>query len=113
MQHCSSQKYSSYGFTSPRRYPLFEDNLQVPCLVYFHIVKFTFIRNADWRDEESIFLSGLKVNSRNAKLYNNVGHALESQKKFSDALVLFKEAAKVDSINKTRRKGSSCLLGAA
>ena len=113
MQHCSSQKYSSYGFTSPRRYPLFEDNLQVPCLASLHIVKFTIIRNADWRDEESIFLSGLKVNSRNAKLYNNVGHALESQKKFSDALVLFKEAAKVDSINKTRRKGSSCFLGAA
>ena len=82
-------------------------------LLTIHIVKFTFIRNADWRDEESIFLSGLKVNSRNAKLYNNVGHALESQKKFSDALVLFKEAAKVDSINKTRRKGSSCFLGAA
>ena len=85
------------------------------CLVLLtiHIVKFTFIRNADWRDEESIFLSGLKVNSRNAKLYNNVGHALESQKKFSDALVLFKEAAKVDSINKTRRKSSSCFSGAA
>jgi Tfp pilus assembly protein PilF len=49
----------------------------------------------DWRDEESIFLSGLKVNSRNAKLYNNVGHALESQKKHDQALVLFKEAAKV------------------
>ena len=113
MQHCSSQKYSSYSFNSPRRYPLFEDNLQVPCLASLHIVKFTIIRNADWRDEESIFLSGLKVNSRNAKLYNNVGHALESQKKFSDALVLFKEAAKVDSINKTRRKSSSCFLGAA
>ena len=114
MQHCSSQKYSSYSFSSPRCYPLFEDNLQVPCLVYFHIVKFTFIRNADWRDEESIFLSGLKVNSRNAKLYNNVGHALESQKKFSDALVLFKEAAKVEwRIDKTRRKSSSCFSGAA
>jgi len=63
-------------------------------LVVIHSLK-TISRNADWRDEESIFLSGLKVNSRNAKLYNNVGHALESQKKFSDALVLFKEAAKV------------------
>ena len=55
----------------------------------------TCSRNADWRNEESIFISGLKVNSRNAKLYNNVGHALESQKRFSEALVLFKEAAKV------------------
>jgi len=35
------------------------------------------------------------MGSRNAKLYNNVGHALESQKRFSEALLLFKEAAKV------------------
>jgi len=63
-------------------------------LLLTHSLK-TISRNADWRDEESIFLSGLKVNSRNAKLYNNVGHALESQKRFSEALVLFKEAAKV------------------
>jgi len=63
-------------------------------LLLTHSLK-TISRNADWRNEESIFLSGLKVNSRNAKLYNNVGHALESQKRFSEALVLFKEAAKV------------------
>merc|ERR1719192_3073663 len=63
-------------------------------LVVIHSLK-TISRNADWRDEESIFLSGLKVNSKNAKLYNNVGHALENQKKYTDALILFKEAAKV------------------
>lgn len=53
----------------------------------------TVIRNFDWINEESIFLSGLQVNVRNAKLYNNVGHALESQKKYNEALVLFKQAA--------------------
>ena len=55
----------------------------------------TITRNVDWLDEQSIFLSGLKVNNKNAKLYNNVGHALENQKKYSEALVLFKEAANV------------------
>jgi hypothetical protein len=33
-------------------------------------------RNFDWKDESSIFLSGLRVNANNAKLWNNVGHAL-------------------------------------
>lgn len=63
-------------------------------LILIHSMK-TISRNSDWRNEESIFLSGIKVNTRNAKLYNNVGHALESQKKFDQALVLFMEAAKV------------------
>ena len=63
-------------------------------LVLIHSMK-TISRNGDWHDEQSIFLSGLKVNSKNAKLYNNVGHALESQKNYGEALVLFKEAAKV------------------
>lgn len=67
-------------------------------LLYFlllsHSVK-TIARNCDWADEQSIFLSGLTVNKNNAKLYNNVGHALESKKNYLEALVLFKEAAKV------------------
>merc|ERR1719282_2265568 len=63
-------------------------------LVFSHSVK-TFARNFDWVDEQSIFLSGLTVNTNNAKLYNNVGHALESKKNYHEALILFKEAAKV------------------
>ena len=62
-------------------------------LVLSHSVK-TIARNFDWVDEQSIFLSGLTVNKNNAKLYNNVGHALESKKNYVEALVLFKEAAK-------------------
>jgi len=49
-------------------------------LLFAHSLK-TITRNVDWMDEQSIFLSGLKVNNKNAKLYNNVGHALENQKK--------------------------------
>ena len=67
-------------------------------LFYFtilsHSIK-TIARNFDWRDEHSIFLSGISVNKDNAKLFNNFGHALESEKNYKDALILFKEAARV------------------
>ncbi|XP_012149593.1 protein O-mannosyl-transferase Tmtc3 isoform X3 [Megachile rotundata] len=55
----------------------------------------TFIRNYDWLDEYSIFMSGLKVNDRNAKLFNNVGHALENQGRFKEALNFFNMAVRV------------------
>lgn len=58
-----------------------------------HSVK-TWSRNWDWESEYSIFMSGLKVNKRNAKLYNNVGHALESENKFHEALKYFQTAVK-------------------
>jgi tetratricopeptide (TPR) repeat protein len=54
----------------------------------------TVTRNADWKDELSLFTSGLKVNSGNAKLFNNVGHALESQGKYSEALEYFNQAVR-------------------
>jgi tetratricopeptide (TPR) repeat protein len=52
------------------------------------------VRNWDWETEESVFASGLRVNQRNAKLYNNVGHALESQKKYREALEYFVQAVR-------------------
>ena len=63
-------------------------------LVVSHSLR-TISRNMDWIDEKSLFLSGLKVNKNNAKLYNNLGHAFETEKKYEEALVLFKEAANV------------------
>lgn len=63
-------------------------------LIAAHSAK-TFVRNYDWLDEYSIFMSGLRVNDRNAKLFNNVGHALESQGKFKEALNFFNEAVHV------------------
>ena len=99
MQQCSSQKNSLCGSSLPSAYTLLEDNIKVTFFCFQSSSHSILTRNADWRDEESIFLSGLKVNSRNAKLYNNVGHALESQKRFSEALLLFKEAAKVCTVH--------------
>ncbi|CAH1967227.1 unnamed protein product [Acanthoscelides obtectus] len=55
----------------------------------------TYLRNWDWQDEYTIFMSGLRVNQRNAKLFNNVGHALESQGRFQEALEYFKTAVSV------------------
>ncbi|RZC36371.1 transmembrane and TPR repeat-containing protein -like [Asbolus verrucosus] len=55
----------------------------------------TYLRNWDWEDEYSIFMSGLRVNQKNAKLFNNVGHALESQGKYEEALKFFKTAVSV------------------
>lgn len=63
-------------------------------LLAAHTTK-TFVRNYDWLDEYSIFMSGLKVNERNAKLFNNVGHALESQGRFKEALNFFNMAVQV------------------
>lgn len=49
----------------------------------------------DWKDEYTIFMSGLRVNQRNAKLFNNVGHALESEGNYVDALKFFLAAVDV------------------
>ena len=58
------------------------------CLVYLVIINGLrcLVRNQDWRTEESIFLAGLKVSQNNAKLWNNVGHALESTKEYSQVI---------------------------
>ncbi|GIY72154.1 protein O-mannosyl-transferase Tmtc3 [Caerostris extrusa] len=65
------------------------------CLICIHASK-TVLRNADWKSEHSLFLSGLKVNQRNAKLYNNVGHCLETQGKYFEALSYFNTAIRVE-----------------
>lgn len=63
-------------------------------LLLTHSVK-TFVRNGDWESEYSIFRSALKVNTKNAKLFNNVGHALEKYEKYAEALEYFEKAVSV------------------
>ena len=65
------------------------------CLVLASHSCKTVLRNLDWRNEYLLFKSGLKVNSGNAKLFNNVGHALESQGKYEEALGYFNAAVTV------------------
>nr|NVI79264.1 putative transmembrane and TPR repeat-containing protein CG4050-like protein [Cucujiformia] len=68
--------------------------LMLSILLITHATK-THLRNWDWKDEYSIFMSALQVNQKNAKLFNNVGHALESQAKYQEALNYFKTAVSV------------------
>lgn len=63
-------------------------------LIFSHGAK-TYVRNWDWESEYTIFMSGLSVNQRNAKLFNNVGHALEGQGKYLEALQYFQTAVQV------------------
>ena len=65
-------------------------------LLVLHGLK-SALRNHDWRTEESIFMAGLKVSQSNAKLWNNVGHALESKKSYEEALTFFKQATNAQS----------------
>ncbi|XP_037945522.1 protein O-mannosyl-transferase Tmtc3 [Teleopsis dalmanni] len=60
-------------------------------LLITHTIK-THQRNLDWRNEYTLFTSGLRVNTRNAKLFNNVGHALENEGRYEEALKYFKKA---------------------
>lgn len=68
--------------------------LALSVLLVSHGTK-TYMRNWDWESEYTIFMSGLRVNQQNAKLFNNVGHALESQGKFMEALKYFHTAVSV------------------
>ena len=44
--------------------------------------------------EYTIFRAALTVNQKNAKLWNNVGHALESKQKYLEALDYFNKAVR-------------------
>ena len=44
--------------------------------------------------EYTIFRAALTVNQKNAKLWNNVGHALEKEERFLEALNYFEKAAR-------------------
>nr|XP_012324793.1 transmembrane and TPR repeat-containing protein 3 [Aotus nancymaae]XP_012324794.1 transmembrane and TPR repeat-containing protein 3 [Aotus nancymaae] len=63
-------------------------------VILTHSLK-TFHRNWDWESEYTLFMSALKVNKNNAKLWNNVGHALENEKNFERALKYFVQATHV------------------
>ncbi|KAG1939153.1 protein O-mannosyl-transferase TMTC3 [Pimephales promelas] len=63
-------------------------------LITTHALK-TFNRNWDWESEYTLFTSALKVNRNNAKLWNNVGHALENQNSYERALRYFLQATRV------------------
>jgi tetratricopeptide (TPR) repeat protein len=87
----------AFGYSRLCQKKIFNRKL-LKCFIVFlisvHSAK-TILRNFDWKDESSIFLSGLRVNVNNAKLWNNVGHALEGQSRYDEALKYFSVAAQV------------------
>lgn len=68
--------------------------LSLVLLVGSHVCR-TVLRNEDWKTEMRLFTSGLKVNSGNAKLLNNIGHVLEGEDRFREALQYFLKATQV------------------
>ncbi|CAH8627608.1 unnamed protein product [Heterobilharzia americana] len=64
-------------------------------LVIIGFVFKTIQRNTDWSNEYNLFTSALKVNPNNAKMWNNVGHSLEAEGKFAEALGYFRKAVDV------------------
>eukprot|EP00095_Tigriopus_kingsejongensis_P001095 snap_masked-scaffold193_size270907-processed-gene-1.15 protein:Tk01095 transcript:snap_masked-scaffold193_size270907-processed-gene-1.15-mRNA-1 annotation:"transmembrane and tpr repeat-containing protein cg4050-like" len=69
-------------------------NAALAFLLLAHGLK-SFTRNFDWRDELTLFESGLQVNQNNAKLFCNVGHVYENEGQYEDALAYFQAAIKV------------------
>ncbi|XP_013791998.2 transmembrane and TPR repeat-containing protein CG4050-like, partial [Limulus polyphemus] len=63
-------------------------------LVTVHGMK-TVVRNREWESEETLFSSGLRVNQQNAKLYNNLGKALEERAHYQEALQYFQQAIRI------------------
>lgn len=66
-------------------------NISLMLLLVTHSIK-SYKRNYDWKNEYTLFMSGVHVNDRNAKLFNNVGHALENEGRFQEALAYFQQA---------------------
>ncbi|XP_076355014.1 protein O-mannosyl-transferase Tmtc3-like [Tachypleus tridentatus] len=63
-------------------------------LVTIHGMK-TVVRNREWESDETLFSSGLRVNQKNAKLYNNLGKVLEEQSQYEEALKYFQQAIRI------------------
>ena len=90
----------AYGFYTISRYSRVISSdvqklikLSFVILIASHVIK-TCTRNRDWKNEFSIFKSGIAVTKgTNAKLLNNVGHALEATQSYLHALRYFEQAA--------------------
>ncbi|KAM4675119.1 protein O-mannosyl-transferase TMTC2 [Discoglossus pictus] len=58
-------------------------------LIVFYGLK-TVVRNGDWKNEEMLYRSGIKVNP--AKAWGNLGNVLKSQSKISEAETAYRNA---------------------
>ena len=58
------------------------------------LFSYPYVADIDRKEEYTIFQAAIRVNQQNAKLFNNVGHALENEKSYAQALKYFKQAAR-------------------
>ena len=63
-------------------------------LLTTHIAK-TLVRNRDWQSDITLFLSAVRVNPNNGKVYNNLGSEYEKMENHSYAEALFRKATLV------------------
>ena len=63
-------------------------------LLTTHAAK-TLVRNRDWQSDTTLFLSAVRVNPNNGKVYNNLGSEYEKVENHSYAEALFRTATLV------------------
>ena len=63
-------------------------------LLATHVAK-TLVRNRDWQSDTTLFLSAVRVNPNNGKVYNNLGSEYEKVENHSYAETLFRKATLV------------------
>ena len=63
-------------------------------LLATHVAK-TLVRNRDWQSDTTLFLSAVRVNPNNGKVYNNLGSEYEKVENHSYAEALFRKATLV------------------
>ena len=65
-------------------------------LLVSHSAK-TFIRNAEWESDTTLFTSAVRINPRNGKVYNNLGHEYEHAGNLKMAERLFRAGTRIQS----------------
>ncbi len=84
----------AYGLTITLRNGRKAAGLALVCLLCLHSAK-TVVRNQDWKNDNTLFRSAIRVNSGNGKLYNNLGHDYEDMGNYTHAEKLFRVATRV------------------
>ncbi len=65
-------------------------------LLLTHAMK-TITRNADWNSDKTLFVSAVRSNPGNGKVYNNLGHEYEHDGVLDGAEWLFRKASEIQS----------------
>ena len=69
-------------------------NILISMILIFFALK-TVDRNPEWFSDETLFKAAIRVNPRNAKLYNNLGHVYEDRRELTTAESYFHQAVDI------------------